>query len=126
MRGTAASDAKKLFSITDQANKMLFVEEIYDGAAGPYNHDGWSYAPNTGTLWDPLGNFHSDASTFSFMDGHAERKKWDDKRTVIYFGSRSEAAALGYGKGVQFSPPNEDVDWLDRHYPGDTRFKGGV
>jgi len=118
MAGTAGNDPKKLFSFKNQAEKMLFVEEIYDGAAGNHNHGGWSYRPYDGTLWDPLGNFHSDASTFSFMDGHAERKKWQDKRTVIYFTSRGDAAAQGFGRLVQFSPPNVDLDWLDYRYPG--------
>jgi len=59
--------------------------------------------------------------TFSFMDGHAERKKWDDKRTVIYCTSRGEAAAKGFGKGQQFNPPNVDLMWLDTHYPGKQR-----
>ena len=95
LRGTEHRDPKKLFTFKEPANKMLFVEEIYDGAAGNYNHDGWSYAPYTGAMWDPLGIFHSDACTFSFMDGHAERKKWDDKRTIIYCTSRAEAAAQG-------------------------------
>jgi len=112
------TDPKKLFNFKEQATKMLFVEEIYDGGSGNHNVDGWSYAPYEGSLWDPLGNFHSDACTFSFMDGHAERKKWQDKRTVIYFNSRGEAASMGFGKGVQFSPINVDLDWLDQHYPG--------
>ncbi|NQT01743.1 MAG: hypothetical protein HQ580_06965 [Planctomycetes bacterium] len=55
------------------------------------------------------------------MDGHAERKKWDDKRTVIYCTSRGEAAAKGFGKGQQFNPPNVDLMWLDTHYPGKQR-----
>jgi prepilin-type N-terminal cleavage/methylation domain-containing protein/prepilin-type processing-associated H-X9-DG protein len=118
LAGVASTDPKKLFNFQEQANKMLFVEEIYDGASGNHNVDGWSYAPYTGALWDPLANFHSNACTFSFMDGHAERKKWQDKRTVIYFNSRSDAAAQGFGKNVQFSPPNVDLDWLDQHYPG--------
>ena len=125
MRGTDPKDAKKLFSFKNQAEKMLFVEEIYDGASGNHNVDGWSYIPYDGSLWDPLGNFHSDACTFSFMDGHAERKKWQDKRTVIYFTSRGDAAAQGFGKGAQFSPPNVDLDWLDQHYPGKTRLAAG-
>jgi prepilin-type N-terminal cleavage/methylation domain-containing protein/prepilin-type processing-associated H-X9-DG protein len=124
LRGTAATDAKKLFNFKEQATKMLFVEEIYDGGAGNHNVDGWSYVPYAGSLWDPLGNFHSDACTFSFMDGHAERKKWSDKRTVTYFSSRSDAAAQGFGKGSVFSPPNIDLDWLDIHYPGKTLYKG--
>jgi len=125
MRGVNSGDAKKLFSFKDQANKMLFVEEIYDGSAGNFNHDGWSYIPFSNSLWDPLGNFHSDACTFSFMDGHAERHKWQDKRSVVYFNSRGEAAAQGFGKGAQFSPPNVDLDWLDDHYPGKTRTASG-
>lgn len=120
MRATQAKDPKKLFTFKEQANKMLFVEDIYDGGAGNYNHDGWSYNPYTNSLWDPLGIFHSDACTFSFMDGHADRKKWDDKRTIVYCMSRGEAAAKGYGKNVPFSPPNVDLDWLDQHYPGKT------
>jgi prepilin-type N-terminal cleavage/methylation domain-containing protein/prepilin-type processing-associated H-X9-DG protein len=121
MRATKAADPKKLFSFKNQAIKMLFVEEIYDGAAGNYNHDGWSYDPGSGSMWDPLGIFHSNACTFSFMDGHAERKKWDDERTVIYCTSRAEAASMGFGKNQRFNPPNVDLDWLDNHYPGKQR-----
>jgi prepilin-type N-terminal cleavage/methylation domain-containing protein/prepilin-type processing-associated H-X9-DG protein len=118
MRATAPADPKKLSSFKSQAIKMLFVEEIYDGSSGNYNHDGWSYNPGAGSLWDPLGIFHSNACTFSFMDGHAERKKWDDKRTIIYCMSRAEAASKGFGKDQRFNPPNVDLDWLDEHYPG--------
>jgi len=123
LRATDAGDPKKLFTFKEQAIKMLFVEEIYDGAAGNYNHDGWSYEPTTGGLWDPLGVFHSDACTFSFMDGHAERKKWDDKRTIVYCMDRAEAQAKGYGKNLPFNPPNVDIEWLIQHYPGKSRFK---
>jgi prepilin-type N-terminal cleavage/methylation domain-containing protein/prepilin-type processing-associated H-X9-DG protein len=119
MRATEPADPKKLSSFKGQALKMLFVEEIYDGSSGNYNHDGWSYNPGSGSLWDPLGIFHSNACTFSFMDGHAERKKWDDKRTVIYCMSRAEAASMGFGKNQPFNPPNIDLDWLDNHYPGE-------
>jgi prepilin-type N-terminal cleavage/methylation domain-containing protein/prepilin-type processing-associated H-X9-DG protein len=118
MRATAPADPKKLSSFRGQALKMLFVEEIYDGSSGNYNHDGWSYNPGSGSLWDPLGIFHSKACTFSFMDGHAERKKWDDPRTIIYCRSRAKAASLGFGKDQPFNPPNVDLDWLDEHYPG--------
>ena len=54
------------------------------------------------------------------MDGHAAEKKWMDKRTVIYFRSRTQAASMGFGKGTPFNPPNEDLLWLDEHYPGKT------
>jgi prepilin-type N-terminal cleavage/methylation domain-containing protein/prepilin-type processing-associated H-X9-DG protein len=124
MRATADTDAKKLFNFKEQATKMLFIEDIYDGSAGNFSHDGWSYVPYDGSLWDPLGIFHSDACTFSFMDGHAERKKWADKRTIIYCRSRTEAASMGFGKNQIFNPPNPDLDWLDAHYPGKTYMAG--
>ena len=118
-------DDKKLFNFKNPVTKMLFVEDIYDGMA--VNHNGtWSYNPGTQSLWDPLGLFHNEACTFSFMDGHAERKKWLDKRTIIYCNSREEAAAMGFGKGQVFSPPNEDLNWLDEHYPGKTNTKWGT
>jgi prepilin-type N-terminal cleavage/methylation domain-containing protein/prepilin-type processing-associated H-X9-DG protein len=125
LRATSASDPKKLFTFKEPALKMLLVEDIYDGLSGNYNHDGWSYTPYSGTMWDPLGIFHSDSCTFSFMDGHADRKKWADKRTIIYCTSRTEAANLGFGKGQKFNPLNVDVDWLDEHYPGKTTLAGG-
>jgi prepilin-type N-terminal cleavage/methylation domain-containing protein/prepilin-type processing-associated H-X9-DG protein len=124
LRATEPVDPKKLFAFKDPGNKMLFIEDIYDGGAGNYNHAGWSYIPFSGALWDPLGMFHSDACTFSYMDGHAERKKWADKRTIIYGTSRAEATARGFGKGQQFSPPNVDIDWLDQHYPGPSNLPG--
>ena len=121
MRATSNSDQKKLFSLRNPSTKMLFVEEIYDGRSGNHNHHGWSYIPGAGTMWDPLGIFHHNACTFSFMDGHAERKKWADKRTIIYCMSRSEALARGFGKGQLFNPPNVDLEWLDSHYPDNQR-----
>jgi len=116
------TDPKKLTQFQNAGGKMLFVEEIYDAPSANHNVDGWSYEPGTNSLWDPLGTFHSNSCTFSFMDGHAAVQKWKDKRTVIYFKSRSEAASMGFGKGQQFNPPNEDLLWLDEHYPGKTLY----
>ena len=123
MQGTAPKDPKGLFEFKNPAQKMLFIEDIYDGRSGNHSVDAWSYVPFDQKLWDPLGLFHSDGGTFSFMDGHAERKKWQDKRTIIYFTSRTDAASLGFGKGVTFNPQNEDLDWLDQHYPGKVRME---
>jgi prepilin-type N-terminal cleavage/methylation domain-containing protein/prepilin-type processing-associated H-X9-DG protein len=123
LRATAPTDPKRLTDFANPASKMLFVEEIYDAPGVNHNVDGWSYNPRTNSLWDPLGLYHSNSATFSFMDGHAAVKKWNDKRTVIYFRSRAEAASLGFGKNTPFNPPNEDLYWLDEHYPGKTLYK---
>ena len=122
LRAYESSDPKKITDFKSPATKMLFVEEIYDAPSNNHNVDGWSYNPRTNSLWDPLGIFHSNSCTFSFMDGHAAVKKWNDKRTVIYFMSRSQAAAMGFGKNTPFNPPNEDLVWLDQHYPGKTLY----
>jgi len=122
LRATARTDPKKLTDFTSAATKMLFVEEIYDAGGVNHNVDGWSYNPGTNSLWDPLGVFHSNSCTFSFMDGHAAVRKWSDKRTVVYFTSRSQAASMGFGKNVSFNPINEDLLWLDIHYPGKTLY----
>ncbi len=120
LRATASRDPKKITDFRSPAKKMLFVEEIYDAPGANHNVDGWSYIPGNNTLWDPLGLYHSDSCTFSFMDGHAAVRKWTDKRTLIYWRSRSQAASMGFGKNMQFNPPNEDLLWLDEHYPGKT------
>jgi len=122
LRATARTDPRKITDFTSPATKMLFVEEIYDAGGVNHNVDGWSYNPGTNSLWDPLGVFHSNSCTFSFMDGHAAVRKWTDKRTVIYFQSRSQAASMGFGKNSQFNPLNEDLLWLDAHYPGKTLY----
>lgn len=121
LRASKPKDMKVLSNFKGAATKMLFVEDIYDGLAANYNHDGWSYEPKKQSLWDPLGLFHSDSSTFSFMDGHAEKHRWSDPRTIVYFTDREEAARRGYGKRTPFNPPNQDLVWLDEHYPGDIR-----
>ncbi|MBP8304763.1 MAG: prepilin-type N-terminal cleavage/methylation domain-containing protein [Phycisphaerae bacterium] len=123
LRAAASTDEKKIFAFRPASEKMLFVEEYYDGGAGNHNHEGWSFTPRTGSLWDPLGMYHSRSCTFSFFDGHATRKRWSDTRTIIYCTDRNKASAMGYGKLVPFSPPNPDVTWLDDHYPGKTQFK---
>jgi len=122
LRATEPRDPKKLTDFRNAASKMLFVEEMYDAPSANHNVDAWSYEPGKNSLWDPLGVFHSNSATFSFMDGHAAVKKWSDKRTVIYFMSRSQADSMGFGKKTPFNPPNEDLLWLDEHYPGKTEY----
>jgi len=120
LEATRQQDPKALTDFVTPANKLLFVEEIYDAQGVNHNVDGWSYDPGTNSLWDPLGVFHNNACTFSFMDGHAAVNKWNDERTVIYFTSRAQAASMGFGKGQEFNPLNKDLLWLDEHYPGKT------
>ena len=114
----------KITNIKPASEKYVFLEDNYDG---PWSIDAWSYFVGERKYWDPIGNYHNVAATFSFADGHGEMHKWEDPRTWIFCNSRAEASAQGCGKGhVQVNPLNPDHDWLDRHYPGKTRYPGGV
>jgi len=64
MQATGPSDPKGLFDFKNPAQKMLFIEDIYDGRGGNHSVDAWSYVPFDQKLWDPLGVYHSDATTF--------------------------------------------------------------
>ncbi len=69
---------------------------------------------------DSPAAFHGNASTFSFVDGHAESRRWLDAATIVYANSRTidkdtggdttKAAAQIYSK--------RDLQWIGRHYPG--------
>jgi len=114
-----SNQEKKLGNIGAAGSKLLFVEDQYPKW---YNIDSWSYYPGRQNLWDPLGNYHNKSCTFAFADGHAEHYKWRDKRTWLYMENRDTAPV---GRLQEFIPRNEDLDWLDRHYPWKTRFKTG-
>ena len=53
-------------------------------------------------------SYHNGACGFGFADGHAEIKKWRDKRTIV-------AASFDGRKGMSLNvatPNNPDVAWM--------------
>jgi len=117
---------KKITNVKPPSEKYTFLESNHPGRdEAAFEYHSWSYDPYTGEYWDPMGNFHNNACTFSFVDGHAEMHKWEDERTWIFCEDRPKAIQLGYGRGNMQMPRNPDQKWLDRHYPYRTRFKGG-
>jgi len=116
---------KKITNVKPPSEKYTFLESNFPGdSEAAFEKQGWSYEPYTGVYWDPLGAFHNRAATFSFADGHVEIYKYEDERTWIFFRDRQLAIMLGLGF-PQVDPRNQDQKWLDSHYPGLTRFKGG-
>ncbi|MBN1816383.1 MAG: prepilin-type N-terminal cleavage/methylation domain-containing protein [Sedimentisphaerales bacterium] len=102
------------------SSKYMLVEEAYthigaDTQATPpnrgYNADLWSFwSGNVYTSWwDPLAYFHNERSTLGYMDGHAEKWKWYDPRTIIFSKNR---AAIEYNQ-----PGNPDQEMMSRNYP---------
>ena len=59
--------------------KFVFIEEADDRG---WNMGSWVVNP-TGDSWiDPLAIWHNKRSTLGFADGHAEKHRWLDKRTI--------------------------------------------
>ncbi len=70
---------------------------------------GWPDRPDQTGFYDLPGSYHHRAGGFSFVDGHAEIKRWLDNRTMPPLNFNGEIPD-------QFSSPNNpDVVWLQQH-----------
>ncbi|MEJ0091584.1 MAG: hypothetical protein WDM80_17785 [Limisphaerales bacterium] len=70
---------------------------------------GWADHPEKTGFYDLPGSYHHRAGGFSFVDGHAEIKRWRDNRTM---------PPLDFNGQIpdQFSSPNNpDIIWLQEH-----------
>ena len=70
---------------------------------------GWSDHPEQIGFYDLPGNYHHRAGGFSFVDGHAELKRWLDDRTM------PPLMSAGQIPDQYASPNNPDVLWLQEH-----------
>ena len=61
------------------AQMYVFVEESDDRG---WNIGSWIINFNAGEWIDPLAGWHNDRSTLGFADGHAEKIRWEDDRTI--------------------------------------------
>ena len=78
------------------------------GVEQPLNAGAWRF-------YDPLPSYHLKSSTFGFADGHADRRKWMDKRTLEFIQVNKENPASHSGMETS-SPDNEDLRWLIEHF----------
>jgi prepilin-type N-terminal cleavage/methylation domain-containing protein/prepilin-type processing-associated H-X9-DG protein len=95
------------FNRLDASNFFVFVDEhpdsINNGAFGVIMAN--RAQPQSAKIFDFPASSHNGSCTFSFVDGHAELRKWVDARTrmpITY-----QAMALNVS-----SPGNEDMFWL--------------
>ena len=70
---------------------------------------GWPDHPEQAGFYDLPGNYHHRAAGFSFVDGHAEIKRWRDDRTM------PPLITEGMVPDQFPSPNNVDVFWLQQH-----------
>ena len=63
---------------------------------------------------DSTANFHGNASTFNYADGHAESKKWLDS-VMIKYSASMDPNKFGGSPNDKAAP--RDVPWLAQRYP---------
>ena len=113
---------RKLQDIEQAAMYYVFVEEEHNGSNYGENEGGWALRgvetpmnPGNWRFYDPLASYHLKSSTFGFADGHADRRKWLDKRTLEFIQKNKDNPASHSGMDTP-SPDNEDLRWLIGHY----------
>ena len=119
--GTLNGERGELFKVTSILNpssRFVWVEEN-----DPRGENVGSWLMNQGNvangfvgaqLVDSTANFHGNASTFNYADGHAESKKWQDA-VMIKYGSSMDMNKFGSSPNDTAAP--HDVRWLAQRYP---------
>ncbi len=73
----------------------------------------WPYCAHSAAIWkcpgDYPASYHNGAGGLSFVDGHAEIKRWLDARTTPSLQKNSNALVA---RGWISSPNNKDMIWL--------------
>ncbi len=100
-----------LTDIHEPSERFVFVDE------GRINVDSWTLPYSQPEWWDPPPWRHDNGATFSFADGHAEYRKWTDKRTI----NLAKRAALGDDDWtlLLFQQCNKDLEWAQIHAWGE-------
>jgi prepilin-type N-terminal cleavage/methylation domain-containing protein/prepilin-type processing-associated H-X9-DG protein len=93
---------KRKSQIKNPTYRIVFLD---DGGGGMSHMGGWTTYVDRWQWWDPPPVRHGDGTNYSYVDGHLEYHKWEDRRTLD-FGKRIPLTA--------FSPVqtgNEDLHW---------------
>jgi prepilin-type processing-associated H-X9-DG protein len=113
-----AAEMYKMSQLLNPSGRFVWIEE--NDPRGE-NVGSWIMAPGTpatdfknAQLVDSTANFHGNASTFNFADGHAESHKWLDP-VMIKYSSSMDTGKFGNAPNATQAP--RDVHWLAEHYP---------
>jgi prepilin-type processing-associated H-X9-DG protein len=92
--------------IKNPGSKVVFLEEMDERG---WNMGSWVIDPENWDRWvDPMAIWHNDRSTLGFADGHAEKHKWEDKRTIEF--------AEDWRATSPHQPGNPDIAYMQRAY----------
>ena len=113
---------RKMHEVKNSGLYYVFVEEEHNGSNFGTNEGGWALrgvetplTPGNWRFYDPLASYHLKSSTFGFADGHADRQKWRDKRTLEFIQTNKDNPATHSGMDTP-SPDNHDLRWLVEHF----------
>ncbi|MBI2928708.1 MAG: prepilin-type N-terminal cleavage/methylation domain-containing protein [Verrucomicrobia bacterium] len=105
----------KIDAVPEPARAMVFLEEP---DSRNYNLGSWVIFPASRTWVDPLAAWHVNASTISFLDGHAETHRWLEASTL------AQAKAAENNRDTQFNwtkaKNDRDFAWVEVRY----KYKG--
>ncbi|OHB74404.1 MAG: hypothetical protein A2Z25_19740 [Planctomycetes bacterium RBG_16_55_9] len=121
---------RRMIEITGAPLYYVFIEEEHNGSRYGENEGGW-HLPMSGSMnrlgnpgswnfYDPLASYHLKASSFGFADGHADRRKWLDERTLAFIRQNAEDPSSHSGITLA-SAGNEDIQWLIQHFVAQNR-----
>lgn len=113
-----APELTKQTQIISPSNRFVWAEEN-----DPRGENVGSWLLNQGnvangfagaSLIDSTANFHGNASTFNYADGHADSKKWADAVLIKYSNSMDQNK---FGSAPTIGTAPRDVRWLAERYP---------
>ncbi len=110
--GSGSRELKVAVRFTDirsPGNKYVFVEEDVSVKQQRWNQGGFVLMENDNywQWWDWPAYYHNKQSTLGFADGHAEKRRWEDKRTLDLM--KGEIS-------TRLQPDNVDLEWMNRGY----------
>ena len=95
---------KKYNEINTPSSRLVFIEE---SEGGGWNARSWDLLITGWELTDPIAIWHNDRSILGFADGHGEKHKWLDERTLEMAERQDKFVVM---------PGNEDLVYLQRIY----------
>ncbi len=109
--GISRKAVKKYIELKKPADVIVFVEEA-DSEYREYrrfNKGSWIVYVDKPQWVDNLAIWHNKRGCLGFADGHAERHKWLDERTI-------EMAEKLLKMEVHDDPPNPDLEYMQERY----------
>jgi prepilin-type N-terminal cleavage/methylation domain-containing protein/prepilin-type processing-associated H-X9-DG protein len=99
---------------------FVFVDEDEYSITYAAFHVCMNTGPTVMISWP--GTYHGNSASFSFLDGHAVVKKWQDKRTMnsghVKGPTNDGRAQIVFTKTPQGGPDNPDIAWIQSHTAG--------